>query len=515
MRTRNVVRNSTYSIASYFLIVLTGLISRRLFLAYFTVEFLGYEGLFSNIFSILSLAELGAGAVITYNLYYEMTKGNKEEIAKLMVMYKYIYRIIGAVIFVIGMTLFFFLGIIIKDHIVKWQYIQIIYLIQLSATVSSFFFAYRRVLYKTDQKEYVFIRIDTIASIAVNLIRIFIIVNFKSYILYLFIPFISNLLANIYVSRQSNMDYPYAREAHVSAEDYKKRNFFKDIKNFMVHRVSHIVYSGMSNIIISIFLGIGMVGMYSNYILIKNHVRILGDRFLQPLQASIGNLVYSDEPEDKKILIFDALDLLGFFAASFVSVSFFVLFQPFIRIWLNETYLLSLLFVAMLSANAYVEWNSIIIGYYRDVFGQYEVDKWYMAAAATVSVVLSVTLAPYWGLAGIMAGAVGGQLFIWAGRIRFVHLYYLNISPHKYLMKQVIRVLVLILEVFSTYYLAGFFRPSLYGFIGRGLTCLIIPNLVNYGIHHRNKDFQQLKVYFSKSFSIVEEALIRFRKNRR
>lgn len=514
MRTRNVVRNSTYSVVSYFFIVLTGLISRRLFLAYFSIEFLGYEGLFSNIFSILSLAELGAGAVITYNLYNEMTKGNKEEIAKLMTMYKYIYRIIGVAIFTIGLILFFFLGSIITQHDVQWRYIQIIYLIQLFATISSFFFAYRRVLYKTDQKEYIFIKIDTMASIAVNLIRIIVIIYFRNYILYLFVPFISNILANIYISRQSHIDYPYAAGVSLSTEDYMKRNFFKDIKYFMVHRVSGIIYSGMSNIIISIFLGIGMVGMYSNYILIKNHVRILGDRFLQPLQASIGNLVYSDETEEKKISIFDALDLFGFLAASFVSVSFFVLFQPFIRIWLNDTYLLSVLFVAMLSANAYIEWNSIIIGYYRDVFGQYEVDKWYMAASALVSIVVSVSLAPVWGLAGIMAGTVCGHFFIWAGRIKFVHLYYLKRPQREYLFKQLQRISIVFFEVSTTYYLASFFQASLYGFLGRGLLCLIVPNLINYVIYHKNKDFHQLRMYLLQSFDIVGEALSRYKKNK-
>ncbi|MDP3387207.1 MAG: hypothetical protein Q8S24_08230 [Eubacteriales bacterium] len=515
MRTRNVVKNSTYSIVSYFFIVLTGLISRRLFLAYFSIEFLGYEGLFSNIFSILSLAELGAGAVITYNLYNEMAKGNKEEIAKLMTMYKFIYRIIGIAIFTIGLILFFFLGAIITQHGVQWRYIQIIYLIQLFATISSFFFAYRRVLYKTDQKEYVFIKIDTIASIAVNLIRIIVIIYFRNYILYLITPFISNLLSNIYISKQSYLDYPYTTGVTLSAEDYRRRNFFKDIRYFMVHRVSNIIYSGMSNIIISIFLGIGMVGLYSNYILIKSHVRVLSDRFFQPLQASIGNLVYSDEPEEKKISIFNALDLLGFLTASFVSVSFFVLFQPFIRIWLNESYLLSALFVAMLSANAYIEWNSIIIGYYRDAFGQYEVDKWYMAASALVSVIVSISLAPVLGLSGIMIGTVCGHFFIWAGRIRFVHLYYLKKSRSKYLIQQLNRVLIVLFEVALTFYVTSFFNPSFYGFLGRGLICLIMPNLINYSIFRKNKDFKQLVIYTSKSFSIVEEALMSFKKNKR
>lgn len=72
MRILNVLRNTGYSITSFIYIALLGIFVRKLFTQYLPIEFLGLEGLFSNIITMLSLAELGVSTVISYNLYREI-----------------------------------------------------------------------------------------------------------------------------------------------------------------------------------------------------------------------------------------------------------------------------------------------------------------------------------------------------------------------------------------------------------------------------------------------------------
>ena len=56
MRIFNVLRNSLYSLVSFVLVALLGIVVRKYFTTYLAVELLGVEGLFSNIMAILSLA---------------------------------------------------------------------------------------------------------------------------------------------------------------------------------------------------------------------------------------------------------------------------------------------------------------------------------------------------------------------------------------------------------------------------------------------------------------------------
>ena len=98
MRTLNILRNSAYSLISFACVALLGIFVRKFFTQYLPVELLGIEGLFSNIIAMLSLAELGVSAIISYNLYREIAKDNKKEINILMSLYRYVYTIIGSFI---------------------------------------------------------------------------------------------------------------------------------------------------------------------------------------------------------------------------------------------------------------------------------------------------------------------------------------------------------------------------------------------------------------------------------
>ena len=80
MRSKQILINTFYSLLSAVIMALLSLITRRFFLQYFGVALLGYESLFSNVFSLLALSDLGIGTVITYALYQEVANDNKEEI---------------------------------------------------------------------------------------------------------------------------------------------------------------------------------------------------------------------------------------------------------------------------------------------------------------------------------------------------------------------------------------------------------------------------------------------------
>ena len=62
-KTQNSIRNSAFGIASQIVIILISFFTRSIFLKYLSEEYLGLNGLFSNVISILSLTELGFGQV--------------------------------------------------------------------------------------------------------------------------------------------------------------------------------------------------------------------------------------------------------------------------------------------------------------------------------------------------------------------------------------------------------------------------------------------------------------------
>lgn len=79
-RTHYSLMNSSISTIVYLIKLVLSFAVRSYFIKYLGVEYLGLNGLFTNILSFLSLAELGIGTSIVYELYKPLAFDNKEEI---------------------------------------------------------------------------------------------------------------------------------------------------------------------------------------------------------------------------------------------------------------------------------------------------------------------------------------------------------------------------------------------------------------------------------------------------
>lgn len=479
MRIKNTLKNSGYAIFSYATLALLSLVIRRFFLDRLPTDFLGYEGLFSDIFAILSIAELGIGNVINYRLYPALANNDETLINKLMSIYKLLYRIVGFGVLTIGIILVPFLKIIIKDNQYDWNYVYIIFGLQLLSSLCSYFLAYRRVLLVVDQREAVCTKIELGCSIGSNIIKMVVLLTMSNYLAYLGVSVLNNIVTNIIIYKKVGKDYSYInRVTKIKKTDISELGLSKDIKNNLFQKVSLAVYGGTDSILISAMLGIGQVGLMTNYSLIIGHVTNVFTKLLNPFQAAISNYVYDRDSEDHEPM-FWMFDRIGFFMASFISISFFVLLNPFIVLWIGEKYLLSGLFVLALAINQYITYAHKFLCFYRNAFGKFEIDKYYLFAGAVINIVLSIIGAKMWGIAGIMFGTAIGHMGFWIGRIRVVFKEYLPGLLGKYVFSQLFNGILWILELAFTYWICSFLPATLLGFMAKMLIVVVVPNGVN------------------------------------
>ena len=87
-RVVNSIKNTTNGIISQVISVLANFIVRTIFLMYLNESYLGINGVFTNILTMLSLAELGFGATIIYSMYKPIAENDKEKLKALMLLYK-------------------------------------------------------------------------------------------------------------------------------------------------------------------------------------------------------------------------------------------------------------------------------------------------------------------------------------------------------------------------------------------------------------------------------------------
>ena len=134
--------------------LLANFISRIFFVRILGSEFLGLNGLFTNILTVLSLAELGVGTAITYSLYDPLAKKDNSKCLMLMQLYKKVYIFIGFFILIIGCLFTPFLKFVIND-MPDINNINLIYILFVINTAVSYFFSYKRNLIIADQNRFI------------------------------------------------------------------------------------------------------------------------------------------------------------------------------------------------------------------------------------------------------------------------------------------------------------------------------------------------------------------------
>ena len=116
-RTKNATRNIFFGSILKIYQILIPFIMRTAILYLLGVQYLGLGSLFKSILQVLNLAELGVGSAMIYSMYEPIAHDDKKTICALMGLYRKYYRIIGAVVLLIGLVLLPFIPMIIKSDV--------------------------------------------------------------------------------------------------------------------------------------------------------------------------------------------------------------------------------------------------------------------------------------------------------------------------------------------------------------------------------------------------------------
>ena len=412
MRTKNSIINIIASIIAQAITILLGFITQKVFINSLGAEILGINGLFSNIISMLAIAELGISTAVIYNLYKPVAENDREKIKKYMHFYKICYRIILLIITFLGMMLLPFIKYFVGNVTTTYN-IYIIYILFLLDTIASYTLTYKRSILYADQKNYIINIIHIGYLTLLNMGQIFLLIRFKNYIAYLVLKIVMRLLENIVINIYVMRKYQYLKEyTGEQLSKQEKNSFFKELKGLIFHKISWTVISGTDNIIISKFVGIISVGIYSNYTMITNTLEQFMAQMFSAMTGSVGNLL-ALESKEKAYEIYKRTELLQFIIYSTATVGIFVVSKPFIEVWLgNKEFILDYITVFILSLSFFISGMRRNICIFKDASGIFYKDRFYSLAAAGINIIFSIILVKFYGIKGVIIGTIICYLFL-------------------------------------------------------------------------------------------------------
>ena len=510
-RIDNSLRNMTTNFVGYSLSTFLAYITRIFLVRYLSAEYLGINGLFSNILSMLSLAELGVGSAMGFALYKPIADNDEPRIASLMRFYKRAYQIIGCTICVVGLLMLPFIDLVIQEEPNISENLIILYLIFLFDTVVSYFFSYKGALLVASQRNYITASISYVVTVVQHILQIVVLVTLKSYIPYLLVKTVGVVVNNVLIAHIADKEYPFIREKDIAPLDKKeKKDFFINVKALTINKLCTILVNNTDNIVITYFNGLITTGIASNYTQLMSILTQLVAQIYNGMTASIGNLNAGADNE-RKHDFFKMLNLSGFWVYSWAAIGLTFVSTDIVRLCFGREYVLDISIPFIMAVNLYVSGINNSAYTFKNTMGLFRYGQYLLLVTAAINLVLDFILGRIYGLFGIYVATVVARLLTNAWYEPYV------IYKHGFHKNYRIYVLTYIKYgiLFSLAMIASGWLCSLCMFspvvnlVLKFIICTAVPFFLYWLGFHRTKEFQYMHELLKK----IVHRLVKFAKH--
>ncbi|MCB7319422.1 lipopolysaccharide biosynthesis protein [Lacrimispora sp. 210928-DFI.3.58] len=489
-----VAKNVKFAACCQISLMAANFIVRKAFVAALGEEYLGLSGLFADILSMLSLAELGFGASIIFSLYKPVAQGNVEKVKSLMELYRRAYMLVGTAVICGGLALTPYLDFFIKEMPASIRHIEWIYVMNVVNSGASYFFIYKASLLFADQKKYVEMIINAAVKLSASVLQVAALFATKNYFVYLGIMVGATFAQNLMISAQVDKRYPYLKEKNIKPlEEEDKAVIRRNVGAMVFHKLGDVAVFGTDSVITAKFISLSAVGLYSNYMLIRKALLNMIFLAFNGITSSLGNL-NACESGERKIRAFYQIHFFSAWLFGCISICLLHLYNPFIALWLGEEYLFPFPIVLLIVLNFYVYCMRMPVNSMKEVMGLFWNDRYKPLLEAGVNLAVSVILAKRMGMGGVLLGTLASTIAVPFWVEPFV-LFRSGLKEdlRQYFKRYAWYLAVTLSASIVTGLLCRFSSPGFLGFLWKMVLCAFVPNIIYLLVYRHTEEYQYLK----------------------
>lgn len=420
-RSRQALKNVATGLINKAAIMLLSFATKTAFIRLLGAEYNGISSLYTNILSVLALAELGLGNVLMCYLYSSLEAQDTIKICALTQEFKKIYSLIIVFVSLTGIAIVPFLSILVKSDLPHNELVTY-YLLYLLNSVASYFVVYRTMVVRADQKEYLLNNCNTITTIVMYVLQLAYLYVRRDFLGYLLIQVVCTIGNNFVQNQIAVKKYPYLKKKITSDINIvDKRGIFQNVKATFLFKVSDTILDQTDNILISMMFGTIVVGYYANYYMVIAYMAQIGSIIVSGLLASFGNLYATGERQHSYNVFRCIIYVFSVFGA-YCTACYISVIQDFIPIWVGSEYVMGYDMVAAVTIVFYLRMITNPVWICRSTMGIFKEVQYVNLIAAGLNIVFSVALGYVWGAAGVIVATAISRLltsFWYEGKIVF------------------------------------------------------------------------------------------------
>lgn len=492
-RTKNATRNIVFGALLKIYQILVPFLMRTAMIYFMGIQYLGLNSLFTSILQVLNLAELGVGSAMVYSMYKPIAENDGKTICALMKLYKLYYRIIGAVIAVVGIILTPFVPYLIKSDLPPDLNVYVLYILNLAATVVSYWlFAYKNSILQAHQRVDVTSKVTLITNTIQYALQLLVIIIVKNYYVYVIIALASQAMTNIVTAIAADKMYPDYRPAgDMDKEELKDIN--RRIKDLFTSKLGAVIVNSADTVIISAFLGLTVLAVYQNYYFILTSVIGFVTIIFNACTAGIGNSIVV-ETKEKNFNDLKKFTFLISWIAGFCVTCFLCLYQPFMKLWAGEKLMLGFAAVVCFCVYYFIYEINQLLNTYKDAAGIWHEDRFRPLVTACANLVMNLIMVNFWGIYGVLLSTVLSTLLIgmpWLLKNLFTVLFSRKQFP-EYITKLFKYICISAFGAAATLGVCSLINLGDWAnLIIRAIICCIVPNFIFYILYRKQPEFKQ------------------------
>lgn len=411
--------NVSVAVVFRFLLLIATLFVRRCLIRYIGNEVNGLDSLYTSLIGFLSVAELGVGTAITFCMYKPIVENDIEKVSALYQLFTKIYRVISAVMLLIGVALIPLLPFLAKDYADLDVNLGVTFFLMLLSVVISYVFAAKTSLINAYKNNYVTTAISSLGMLLQCGAQIVVVILTQSFAAYLACrigAMLLQLAATELYARRHHKEILKHRKETVDAET--KKQIVNNVKAMFMHRLGASLVNSTDSMIISAMIGVILLGKYSNYSTIAAAMVSVLTLVFSSLTSIVGHAYVEDREETEQY--FRKFYALNYALGVVFFLGYYAVIDDMVTILFGGTLLLSKSVSAIVTANYFVQFMRQSALLFRDATGTFYNDRWKPLFEGVCNVVLSISFVKLFayiggeefGVVGVIAATIVTNLFI-------------------------------------------------------------------------------------------------------
>jgi len=479
------ILNVTVSIGFKIATMITALVVRRILIQTCGNELNGLNALYLSIIGFLAVAELGIGSAITFCMYKPIVQGDTDKVAALYHMFRKCYMLVGAIIFAVGIAIAPFIRYFAKDYAQLDVNFAATFILMLLSVVITYLFGAKIALINAYKNNYITTAINSGGLLLQYALQIIVLLQTQSFAGYLVCRIMATLvqwMATEVIARKKYSDILRNKQMP-DAETRSELN--RNVRAMFMHKIGGLLVTTVDSIVISVFVGVAVLGEYSNYTTILESVTDILVLAFSSLTSIFGHLYVREDKETTKNVA-EAFHLLNFLIGTVFYLGYYAVADSLVAILFGEELIVEKMISMVIAINGFVRFQRNSTLTFRDATGTFYNDRWKPPFEGVLNLVLSILFVNRFGVVGVILATILTNLLVCHIIEPYVlYKYAFGVSPARYYVQNYGMICVFVIAILAmngAQYICESFWKSFFvnGFISVGISavaCIVVALL--------------------------------------